>query len=318
MGRVAFRLQKSPAAIYRAGLTVGGVPQAEYSSIQAAIDQAVADGHTTSANPAVVEILPGAYTENLALKPGVSLAAIQGGTVTVTGNHTYAVSNGLTRAQNSIAMTNVALTVLNGITLAITGTAPIQLTINGGTIAKQSGGDANPAYEISNTGAGSRVRFNQGASVDMNVTTAPALNLVRGSTEFRDRNSAVFSSSGVTIQAAAVLTNAANLRVWCCDFWASGNFTNIIDIQSASAVVDLMHTVLTNTLAGGNGILFTAAGNARVRWCFVNMNASLTGYIAKGAAGTFIYGSLVIIGANNQVQNTLTILTDNSTVSAVA
>ena len=168
------KYQRPPNAIYRVGPTGSGF---FFTSIQSAIDQAVADGFTTSANPAVVEIAPGAYTESVALKPGVSLSAIQGGTVTVTGNHTYAVSNGLTRAQNSITMTNVTLTTLNGITLSISGTAPMQLTINGGTIQKQTGGDANVAYEITNTGSGSRVRFNQGASIDMNVTTAAAMSL---------------------------------------------------------------------------------------------------------------------------------------------
>lgn len=317
MGRVAFRLQKSPNAIYRVGPTVGGVPQAQYTSIQTAIDQAVADGFTTSANPAVVEIAPGTYTENVTLKPGVSLAAIQGGTVTVTGNLTYPVSNGLNRVQNSISITNIVFTTLNGITFSVSGTAPVQVTVNGGQFIKQAGGDANPVYEITNTGSGSRVRFNQGAFIDMQITTAPAMNLTRGTTEFRDRNSAVASTNGVTIQAAAVLTNSAALRVWCCDFWTNGNFTNIIDIQSTTAVVDLLHTYLGNTLAGGNGILFTAAGTARVRWCFVFMNASLTGYIAKGAAGTFGYSYMVIIGANNQVQNTLTVFVDTGTVSAV-
>lgn len=309
--QVQAKFQRPVNAIYRVGSGL------YFTTIQAAIDQAVADGFTTASNPAVVEIAPGSYAESLTLKPGVSLAAIQGGTVTVTGNHTFPVSNGLTRAQNSIAVTNVLLTTVNGIALSVSGTAPIQLTLNGVIIQKQAGGDANPAFELSNTGAGSRVRFNQGASVDMNVTTAAAMNLTRATTEFRDRNSGIFSSSGVTMLAGVVLTNAAALRVWGCDFWATGNFTNVIDIQSTTAVVDLLHTYLSNSLAGGNGILYTAAGTARVRWCFVSMNASLTGYIAKGAAGTFGYSYMVIIGANNQVQNTLTTFVDNGTVSAV-
>lgn len=301
-------------SVYRVGPVGSGF---FFTGVQTAIDQAVADGFTDSTNPATVELQPGTYTENVVLKPGVSLSARQPGTVTITGNATFPVSNGLTRAQNTISISNIALTVLNGITLAVSGTAPIQLTLNGVSLEKQTGGDATVAYSINNTGGGSRVRFNAGSSINYNIATGTAMNLERGLTEFRQRNTGIFSSAGVTLGAVAALTNAAALRVWGCDFWFTGPATNVIDIQSASAIVDMLHSWLANSLAGGNGILFTAAGTARIRWCVINMNASLAGYVAKGAAGTFLYSSPVIIGANNQVQNTLTVLTDVSVVASV-
>ena len=83
---------------------VGPVGLAPYQTIQAAINQAVTDGHDSD-DPADVFILPGTYTEDLAIKPGVSLRAAvlyvsRSGsdpvsttyaayTIEIIGNHTY-------------------------------------------------------------------------------------------------------------------------------------------------------------------------------------------------------------------------------------
>lgn len=311
-GRLAqsqFKYQRPPAMVYRVG------PEYTFTGVQAAIDQAVADGFTSSSNPALVEIYE-SVTENVVLKPGVNLIGIGNG-ISIDGTCTYPVSNGATRAQNAITLTSLTLTVLNGRTLEVSGTAPVQVTLNAVLLIKQAGGDAVPAYSITNTGSGSRVRFNAGSGIDYNVATGTSMNLERGTTEFRQRNTGIFSSTSVTFGAAAALTNSAALRVWGCDFWFTGNATNIIDIQSATAVVDFLHSWFANSLAGGNGVLFTAAGTARFKWCMLNMNASLTGYVAKGAAGTFVYSACTFVSPNNQVQNTLTILTDTNTVSSV-
>ena len=74
MARTKFRYQASYDSIYRVGKTVGTQPQTQYTSIQAAINQAVTDGHTSNDNPAFIEIYPGSYTENLSLSPGVHLS----------------------------------------------------------------------------------------------------------------------------------------------------------------------------------------------------------------------------------------------------
>lgn len=305
-GQVGFPAQAPATGVYRVG--AGCL----FTTIQAAIDQAVADGYTTGDNPALVEIAPGTYTENVQLKPGVNLNGISSGAsgVYVVGNCTYPVSNGATRAQNSIAIQNMTLTCLNGITLDISGNAPIQLTLVGVSVQKQSGGDANPAYQHQNTGAGSRVRFNQGCTVDHGVTTAEACRLVRGTTEFRQRNTAILNNSGGTIVAGVVLQNSARLTVWGCDNWINGAYTDCIDIQGAGAIADLWHTWLQNTLAGGNGVNFTAAGTARVRYTVISMDTNVTGYVAKGAAGTFIDNvANTILTTNRQIQNTLTYTT---------
>lgn len=316
LAQVQAKYQRPANAIYRVGPVGSGF---FFTSVQAAIDQAVADGFTSASNLATVEIAPGTYTENVVLKPGVNLIGVLG-SVFIDGTCTYPVSNGLTRAENAILLSNLVLTVLNGRTLEVSGVDPCQLTLNGVQLIKQTGGDAQPAYSLTNTGAGSRVRFNAGSLIDYNVATGTAMNCERGSTEFRQRNTSVGSTDGVTFGAVAALTNSASLSVWGCENWFNGNATQIIDLQSATAVVNLRHTAITNTLAGGHGILYTAAGTARLRWCTIQIDANVAGYIGKfsGAAGIFQQGSNVIIGSNRQVQIGLTINTDNSTVIATA
>ncbi len=66
-------------------------PAALYTTISAAITAAVADGHNT-ANPAVILILPGTYTESVTMRPGISLVGMGGvnnaGSVTIVGTVT--------------------------------------------------------------------------------------------------------------------------------------------------------------------------------------------------------------------------------------
>jgi len=313
-GQVGFPAQAPADAIYNVG------PGCLFTTIQAAIDQAVADGYTTAANPALVQVAPGAYAENVAFKPGVNVVGLAsaGQACIITGNCTYSHSAGGTRNDNTITVTNLTLRSSVGITMLVAGTSPLQLTFIGCSLEKNSGGDTDFIYSITSTGAGTRVRFNQGCVLIHNVAASVAMNLARGTTEFRQRNTAVLNNSGGTMTAAAVLTNSAALRVWGCDLWCSGAYTNNIDIQGAGAVVDLLHTWLQNSLAGGNAILFTAAGTARLKWTLVGVNADLSGYIAKGAAGTFIYSACIFLTPNDQVQNTLTIQTENTAVTPVA
>lgn len=66
----------------------GQIPVVGYTTIQSAVNAAVADGHNDT-NPAVIIILPGTYTENVTLAPGISLfSPINGyiGTTLIIGN----------------------------------------------------------------------------------------------------------------------------------------------------------------------------------------------------------------------------------------
>ncbi len=82
-----------------------GTPATGYTTIQAAIDAAVADGHDAS-NPTVVLVFPGAYA-GFAMAEGVSVVGLhgtQGTQVSVTGNVTLAVAGTSTLALGNMAI----------------------------------------------------------------------------------------------------------------------------------------------------------------------------------------------------------------------
>jgi len=313
-----WRFQRPANRIYRVGANL------YFTSIQAAIDQAVADGFTSSANIAVVEVDPGTYNENVALKPGVYLVNQtqfnggvandgSGGIVTINGNSTYANSNAASIGANTIFVNGINFTCLNGVALAVSGTAALRLILNQCNVHKQVGGDINPCFSMNNTGSNSVTRFQDSSSVQSCVANV-AVDVVNGIVEMRDRTTQIFSPNSTTLLAAVNVDNSSTFTAWNCDNWFTGAATNMIEIKSATSVAQLLHCRFNLTNAGGNGILFTAAGTARVRFTQIQINANVAGYIAKGAAGTFGQGNNVIIGTNQQAQNTLTIGTNVTVV----
>lgn len=274
MARTKFRYQASYSSIYRVGNSVGSQPQTQFTSIQAAINQAVADGHTSNDNPAFVEIYPGTYTENVSLAPGVHLigqgtktssgpaANGAGAEVSIVGTASYANSNALTRTQNRIILRGINFTVVNGITLALSGTALVEVFIDNCVVQKQTGGDVNPAFQFANTGASSRVRFND-CFIFHDVATSTVMDLQRGSTEFRGKLSGIFSVNGVTLGAAATLSNAASLTIANNAAFTAGPFTAVVNLTNNFNVVNGDRATIQNTLVGG--IMFNCSANANVR-----------------------------------------------------
>jgi len=107
MARVKFRYQKSYARVYR----VGQSGECTFTSVQAAIDQAVLDGYTSSANPCVVEIYEkgSPYVEDLVLNSGVNLTGVVGqnrGKIAISGSADYAPTTG-SRTLNRITIANI-------------------------------------------------------------------------------------------------------------------------------------------------------------------------------------------------------------------
>lgn len=339
--QVRFKFQAPAAAVYRVGPTGSGML---FTSIQAAINAAVADGYTSNDNPALVEIYPGVYTENVSFKPGVNVTMYNGfgsafsgangggGLCTILGNHDYTVSNGLTRAQNAIAISSVNLTCLNGVTMTVAGTSPCQITFNGLTMQKQSGGDNNPVFRATNSGANTRIRLQNGGVFDNNVAGSSVVVDIQQSVilEMRDRTSSFISNNSVTAAIGLRLSNTAQFRVTNSDGVFYGSYsTACIELTSASNVVNLQWTQLTNTNngAGASLISYNAAGaiNAvRLRWCLLHCS-SATGYLAKntsGNGGAWQQGSNSIIitagGTSGNVQNGITIGTDPANATNAA
>lgn len=309
-----FNFQRPPGKIYRVGPAGSNM---FFTSIQAAIDAAVADGHTSNDNPAAIEVSPGRYTEDLVLATGVSLygqvspqilnADGTGGFTVVEGNMTFPVSNVLSRNQNSISIMNMAFTCLNGVTLTLSGTGSSQINFYESIVQKQAGGDANPAFALLSTNANARVRF-RGTLIDYNIAGV-AMDLQGGVTAFRNCATGVFSSNNSTLVAVATLQNNARLDSDFCDFFFVGNATDVFDIQAAAAQINIFASRIVNNLVGGNIFWFSAAGNGRAMQSMLQLNNDLSGYVAAGAAGTYLEGSNAYSGTNRQVQDTLTVFT---------
>lgn len=301
MARTKFRYQAPYSTIYRVGKVIGGEQQCQFTSIQAAINKAVADGHTSNDNPAFIEIYSGTYTENLSLSPGVHLigqgtkiinppaANGVGSEVTVVGNMTYANSNGLTRSQNRINIRGICFTVLNGITFTISGTGAVDFLLDNCVVQKQTTGDVNPAFQFANTNAASRIRWND-TFIFHDVATSIAMDLQRGSTEFRGKLAGVVSLNGVTLGAAATLSNTASLSVANNASFTSGPFTAVVNLTNASNVVNGDRATFQNTLVGGIMFNCTANANVRMRQCglFLQDATSVMVKAVGGAAPTFI------------------------------
>ena len=109
MARVKFRYQKPYSKTYRVGEVIGTQPECQFSSIQDAIDQAVADGHTL-ANRALIEIYPkdGGYNEDLVLASGVDLIGMDAINVGINGNISYAPTTG-NRNTNRVRLKNLGI-----------------------------------------------------------------------------------------------------------------------------------------------------------------------------------------------------------------
>lgn len=124
--------------------------ESQFTSIQTAINTAVADGFNT-ANPTVVYILPGTYVENLTLQPGIALAGlgvnaesstvlIQGAAVLNPGAGTNSFSAaGVTFATNGAANPAFSIQGANGISVFFNDCAFI--------------GNSGTAYETLNASA---------------------------------------------------------------------------------------------------------------------------------------------------------------------
>ncbi len=110
-------------ASYVVGTPANGLGNGvNFTSIQAAINQAVADGYGI-ANPTTILIRPGSYTENISITDGgialdCATDAISGGAVTIDGNVTLTVTG-----PNAFSFSNMIFTSSLNPTVTITGAA---------------------------------------------------------------------------------------------------------------------------------------------------------------------------------------------------
>lgn len=283
---------------------------APYTSVQTAINQAVADGHTTNGtNSAYILVYPGLYTENLTFKNGVHVISAgtnhgnsynatanvnQGGEVVIVGNHTFSplsTDNANNRSANSLVVKGIILTVLNGVTFTYSGTGSSQIFFFESYIQKQSGGDVNAAVVLSNSNNQARIRFND-SIVFHEVAGSDVVDVQTSATvEFRGRLTSVTSLNGVTLNSAVKLAATSTLNIQGPTGFTSGPFTQVFNIQSATCVINADKTSVQTTNTGGilvNLNTFANNGNVRFRQCGMFM-ADATSRLAAGTSFNYTF-----------------------------
>lgn len=136
--------------------------EADFNSVQAAIDQAVLDGHTDVDDPAVVELLPGVYTEDVALPRALTLRGFsQRGYIQQTvdavrllGTVTVDLTLDGTVERTVARMTGIEIAPSSGPGIVFTGSDPSILNLDTVTVNAED----DVAIRADNTGAGSRVQ----------------------------------------------------------------------------------------------------------------------------------------------------------------
>lgn len=138
--------------------------EAQFNSIQAAIDQALLDGHDNVDDPAVVEILPGIYTEDFSLHRGLTVRAFSQRTyiqetvetVRVRGTVTVDLTLDGTRERTVARMNGIEISPASGPGIVFTGSDPSLLNLD--TVTVNALDDV--AIRVENTGVGSAVQSN--------------------------------------------------------------------------------------------------------------------------------------------------------------
>lgn len=254
--RVKFRYQIPSNAIYRVGPTVSGVPFARYTTIQAAINAAVADGHTDNTNPATIEIYPGTYAENLSLNAGVHLKGIQnlrGGAnaVIVQGSLTLTLSSG-TVDENQVFIDSLAIqppAATRAIVLA--GTSPGRMFFQNCDVDSNSGGAGvtGLVYQ-SNTNSSSEIRLFDTSVVSNNASDTEIIKIDLGTVQLIGGRSQL--SNTVTNAIGARISGAGSALLLMAQRGVTGSFTQVFTIDGAGSLLSIERTQVQNTLAGGH------------------------------------------------------------------
>lgn len=318
MSRAKFRFQEGFSRIYRVG------PKLQYATIQAAIDQAVADLVTPNAQnytlAAQVEIYDkgSAYTENLSIYPGIHLKGIaprQGAGIPITGNHTLTFTAGQaaqTQAQNTLYLNDLAFTSTAGRVFTLGGTAPVDVRLTDCSVVKTGTVDGLEAFLCSNSNATARVRLTD-VTVQFNDTqgvagTSYAIRC-QGSFQFEWQGGRGGFFSGFAGNATPIrLEGSAQFRITSGAGFAAGGASGVpfptqisaygpyvVELAGASSGATFQNVTVANAFANGSFINYVAAGGARVLNCHIGLQ-SISSKIGNGASGAFIYKNMTVEG----------------------
>ena len=295
---MAFTNQVSNYGSYK--YVVSATAPGPYKTIQAAIDEAVAQGDTTT-----IFVRPGSYTENLTLYTGVDIQGSEEGQVTITGVHvppaagTFAISNcklvSATHAFSSAVAGTTVISVKNCL-FTLTAGYVFNMAAWTGDLSIANCTDTSVANGIITNGSGSALNI-----VDSSIGAgATAMAVVGVTTIYNSRifcpialtgNANVSIDGGSVIDGAITLANPAILGVY-----------NSRIVSGASACITTTSAGLT-TLE--NVVLDSAAASVIAGTGVIELGEVVFNNVSV-IAGTITYAHASLVGIGNlNIENIL-------------
>lgn len=295
--RTLFRLQQSYNNVFRVGDVFSNRPDCEFTSIQDAINAAVAAGHTNNDNPALIEVYQknGGYNESLVLQPGIHIIGV-GGTgrqnqVAVNGNISYNPPAG-TRTQNRVTLENIIITsALGAHSCLLDGVNQFEIAFYNCVISREGLNDGFRAITKLNTQVGGNARLYWiDSSIFFEDTTAGVWVVNWGGGRFRIYGSNNFIGS-FSSPIGAVFRFFNNTQ-----FGISSDSADGAIIQSSGDNVFIMASALGNYVAnfctirntngaGGNIVLFSQAATFSFSKANLRLQTNSSKIAADGGAG---------------------------------
>jgi hypothetical protein len=255
--------------------------QYRFTSIQAAIDQAVLDGANSSNQPAVIFITPGIYNEDIALADGVILIGHQ--SISSVTTSTAIIGTLSIPAAGTYGLFSLSFNKLvNGNLLTVTGTDSISLNIQNCRFLTQTPADDCISNDNPNFGLSVRQTFFQSNANCLNLTTGNTivnecqfvgnivgtnLNLfqfsgsgITGDVTFNGTNVQILTIKNNTFNESLVTVNGAAVNFYISDcFWQNTTDKVALSVNDTSIVNLNNCTVLCNSSGGewaiGNGTI---------------------------------------------------------------
>lgn len=270
--------------------------ETRFTSVQAAITQAAADGHTSSADPATVYIWNGTYTENLTLEPWINLVGVSVGDngfqtlTTIIGAHSastagnYSISNILLQSSSASPA------------LSISGAAAINFSAYRSSFDNSSTGNG---ITINNTNCyismtESTATADSGRAFDITADQATMINCA-----FDSATAARFTLSNVASEIhhgnrygfnrmQLDLNGACTYKFQRCWFDQSTTAVSSVDIDAASSAIFWECSFQCNP---ASGYYITGSGGVEINGC--SISSGVTGQRLDPAL-TRNHGQLVL------------------------
>lgn len=282
--QVQFRYNRPIDGIYRVGPAGSNM---YFTSIQDAIDAAVLDGHTDANNPATVEIYPGTYTEDLTLSAGINLKGMitdrTASEVLIVGTLSLTLSSGVL-AQNIVNLYRLAVVPPDGQSAVIfAGSNTGRFYARECFFATSSTGAGAWCIQSTNSGGGATFRMTDTVVQNNNSADSGAITASgSAAVEFYGGNGGLSNASGGVLPVGISVAGSASFNGRMPSM-ATGAYTQIFTLASATSSINLEKTTVQNTFAGGHIFNATATGNIRCRHCGL-FTANLAGKICNASA----------------------------------